>query len=348
MTTGVTLLSSFCIDDLDKAYAKNPSPIGRGAFGEVYEATERKSGKKVAMKYMMEPVEGFEAQRSLFRELGILAKLNHPLCLSLCGFKLLEEQMVKRGGEKVTVFRPVIVTPLMRNGTLDDACKKRPLGWNETKMSINIFGIAAGMAYVHSQGVIHRDLKPGNVFLNDKHEPCIADFGLSRIEDLNMTQSLGSPLFMAPELFSEWGEDNGYTTKVDVYAYAVLLYQMFTQTVALDDVARPIRSKEQLMMRVGRGARLRRCPEIPDAIWNLITECWVTDPRSRPTFVKIVKYLRDNVEDWALEGTNIAELVEYQQRVLKDLVLVDPDDGDAQEDDDFGEELLRDILNEDE
>lgn len=345
--TGVTRLSTFCIDDLDEAYEKNPSPIGCGSFGEVYEATERKSGRKVAMKYMRNPVEGFDAQRSLFRELEILAKLNHPLCLSLCGFKLQEEEMSVAPAKKITVIRPVIITPLMRNGTLEDACKKRPLGWNETKMSINIFGVAAGMAYVHSKGIIHRDLKPGNIFLNDQHEPCIADFGISRADALNMTGALGTPLFMAPELFSEAGEDNGYTNKIDVYAYAVLLYRMFTQAMILDDNPRPIRSQQQLMMRVMKGARFRRDYTIPDALWNLITECWSDNAESRPSFAKIVKYFRDNVEEWAVEGTNIAELREYQERILKDIVLPDTDDEAGEEEDDFGDELLKEILNED-
>ena len=74
----------------------------------------------------------------------------------------------------------------MPNGTVADLLKKEREGnpdprWDATKKSICVFGVAAAMAYVHSKGILHRDLKTANVFVNDQFEPVIGDFGLARM-----------------------------------------------------------------------------------------------------------------------------------------------------------------------
>jgi serine/threonine protein kinase len=141
---------------------------------------------------------------------------------------------------------------------------------------------------------------------------------------------IGSPLFMAPELYA--GED-GYDISVDVYAYGVLLYQMFTKNVQVEDPprspdsearplhSRPTRSSIGVMLRIIGGARLRRCPNIPEHFWKLITQCWSQNPRKRPYFTEIVEQMRKDT--FVIEGTNMERYKEYQDKVLRASSTVD-------------------------
>ena len=82
--------------------------------------------------------------------------------------------------------------------------KNTEFEFNFARKLIIIFGVAAGMQYLHHMNIIHRDLKPGNILLNDRYEPYIGDFGFSKFTETKntMKQSMtgGTPLYMAPEL----------------------------------------------------------------------------------------------------------------------------------------------------
>lgn len=175
--------------------------------------------------------------------------------------------------------------------------------------------------------------------MNDKGEPCIGDFGISRKSGLDMTYGIGTGFYMAPELY-----DDSYDCMVDVYSYALLIYHMFSPSiidrllggrVIMDDnrVVRP----DRYITRVYNKARLRRSDitePIPEALWSLITICWEHNPKDRLPFKAIVKELM-NSNDWVLEGTNMAELKEYQHRIIQGVDL-DPEE----EADDFGDLLV--------
>jgi serine/threonine protein kinase len=180
-------------------------------------------------------------------------------------------------------------------------------------MSKAIFGIAFTMSQLHQRKIVHRDLKPGNIFLDENWEPRVADFGLSRSENLNMTMTIGTPLFMAPELFMDDGE--GYTEKVDVFAFSIFVYQLFTNEVELDD-DRPYRSSRQLMMRIGQGRRLKRLEEVPDKLWELIQECWRQEAAERPSFKTVVEKLKMDLEI-CMPGTDLKQYEEYQKRLIE-------------------------------
>jgi serine/threonine protein kinase len=308
--------------------------IGDGGFGTVYEAEDTRTGKRVAIKFIKNALASSDTtdKRGFIRELSILATNRHPATLCLRGFTL-------SAGPGKPGDGPVLVTDLMRNGTLSAALKrereKTPLpGWTPTKKSICLFGIVATMAYIHEKQIIHRDLKPENVFLNDDFEPCLADFGISRhcTASLDKTAELGTPLYMAPELLDEEGN---YDEKVDVYAFAVTLYQFFAHPNKLDDNPRPLADPTQLLRRVQKGARFVRVREIGDYHWGIIDRCWRRAPMERPSFQDLVEEFRAN-HDYKFPGTVDAELIPYEDKIL------DPFDGEEIE----FEEKLNQFLDE--
>ena len=240
----------------------------------------------------------------------ILMKMTHPGTLHLVGYN-------------VTGPRKMILTPFMPNGTFEDVVKRQGVGrpeWNATKKSMCVFGIAAAMVYVHSQGILHRCLAAENIFLDEKMEPVIGGFSLSTLIGSDMTTAIGKTMYMAPELV----DDEEYDGSIDVYAYAVLLFRFFGALDTLDDGKGQHTSHFQLGLRIVNGARLARPKNaIPDFYWNLIVRCWAQNPKERPTFCDIVTYLQKHRNDYAFPGANIDALREYEQRVLKGVALVD-------------------------
>jgi serine/threonine protein kinase len=317
MSSTAIILSKFIINPADYKQGKF---LGKGNCGEVFLATD-KDGREVAMKKLFPFLDPRDC-KMFIREVVVPLRLNLPGVVKMIGFCLPERP--PEDDARAAVSGAVIVTELMPNGSLTRIVDKEVIpGWGPTELSKCIFGIAATMAKVHDSGVIHRDLKPGNVFLDDKFEPRIADFGLSRVcANVSMTMAVGTPLFMAPELYGD--SDDKYTTKVDVYAFAVLVYQMFTKAIELDDNL-PTRSSQHLMMRIMRGSRLKKQKEVHDVYWDMIKDCWHADPVKRPTFSEIVDRLLDESKTiMVVPETDLERYHEYQERIMSSTAGANP------------------------
>lgn len=161
----------------------------------------------------------------LFREVNLMSLLNHPAIIKFIGYS----QNVFDGDPC-----PIILTEFASNGSLRSLIEMEQSGlsppeWNETKKLIIIYGIAAGMSYLHSNKVLHRDLKPENILIDDFLHPKISDFGLSKILDFLSVSMIvqsqkgtkGTPIYMSPEAFEE-----EYSNASDVYAFAIIVYEI--------------------------------------------------------------------------------------------------------------------------
>jgi len=140
---------------------------------------------------------------------------------------------------------------------------------------------AKGMEYLHSLGIIHRDLKTGNLLLSDDDRVKVADFGVSRLVTEKATKAVGTPMYMAPEILG--GEK--YALSSDVYSYAFVLWEMVTREVPYGKLT-PWEITKGVCE---EGLR----PEIPEEcpFQELIAVCWSSDASKRPTFTKIINYL---------------------------------------------------------
>ena len=308
----MTRLSQFLIspDDLEQK-----SKIGRGGFGTVYMGEYKPTGATVVIKYLI-PSPDAAAATTLIRELEILATLKHPATLSLTGFCLKQTE-----GASVP-NQGIIVMPFMERGGLDNVCNNKidyP-EWTPTRQSQCVFGIVAGMAYLHSHGILHRDLKPENVVLDGNFNPHIADYGLSRHINTEMTR-VGTLEYTAPEVFWQAHEHMRarYSGAVDVYSFGVLLVTLFDST----PYGSVIGDWEEFARQVHDGLRPSRPKAMPDFYWQLANQCWDPSPHKRPTFAQLVTFLQSNREKYAFRGTDMNQLIRYEKRVLEGVELVD-------------------------
>jgi serine/threonine protein kinase len=142
------------------------------------------------------------------------------------------------------------------------------------------------MKFIHSRGVIHRDLKPGNILLDERYHPRIGDLGSSRFCDMSTTlmSGVGTPLNMAPEMYRR----GDYTGAVDVYSFSLIVYEMFVGVPVFDAAV----GAYELMSQVASPVR----PPLPESMdWTvqeIIRKGWSVDPVARGSFEDIFEALR--------------------------------------------------------
>ncbi|OHT01189.1 hypothetical protein TRFO_32077 [Tritrichomonas foetus] len=281
--------------------------IGRGGYGDVFFVRNKTTGEMLAAKVARQPLESKADKIGFKREVIILSKLNHISFVKFYGYSPYDFN---------NAHHPTIVTEYIKNGSLSsiilkERARKAPTEWNMTKKLINIYGIASGMAYLHQNNIIHRDLKPDNILLDQNYYPKITDFGFSKIFDVE-NQSLqsmngGTCPFMAPEIFTE----NHYNPKVDVYAFAILVYELITGCVAFAE----IKNFAIIAQKVTAGQRPPFTRPIDPIYKDLITNCWAQNPIDRPNFVDIVDIIDKNINKFLVPGINKREFLEYQSKI---------------------------------
>ena len=166
--------------------------LGNGGMGEVFEATDLTLHRSVAVKLMSPSLVQDEPARARFlREARALAQVNSPNVVA-----------VYDAGEDEE--RPYLVMELVEGTTLERELRRS--GRIEPARAVAIaMGIAAGLAAAHERGIVHRDVKPSNVFLTPSDDAKIGDFGIARLErpDATLTlagQAFGSPPYMVIRL----------------------------------------------------------------------------------------------------------------------------------------------------
>ena len=260
--------------------------ISAGAFGEVFLVIEKNTGRMCAAKVSLKKIEdnSINETRNLRREIDIISRLNHPTVLKFVGFSytnFLNER------------KPTIITEFMSNDTLEKMIDLERRGsalndWDDTRKLIIIYSIASAMKYLHIHGIIHRDLKPANIFMDEYLIPRVGDFGLSKIILSSFCGShsekdvKGTTLYMAPEIHTNCE----YTKAIDVYAFAIIVYEIITNQAPF-----PNCGSYQISCKVVNGERPEFKYTIPDSYQRLIEKCWSHDPKDRPTFDEIVNDL---------------------------------------------------------
>ncbi len=213
------------------------SELGVGGMGEVYRARDSRLERDVALKVLPERVaQDADALARFQRESKAVAALSHPNIRTLYDI----------GTEDGRAFA---VMELLEGETLADRLKRSPLDWRKAAQCGQ--AVADGLAAAHAKGIIHRDIKPQNIFLTADGEVKILDFGLARIEangsaggtGLTVTQTmetqvgsiLGTVQYMSPEQVRGQPAD----ARSDIFAFGCVLYEMLTGDRPFDRPTNP-------------------------------------------------------------------------------------------------------------
>ncbi|KAJ7295676.1 hypothetical protein O6H91_13G027200 [Diphasiastrum complanatum] len=233
--------------------------------------------KSVAVKMLKHPDEDEEVARRLDRqfrsEVTVLSCLHH-----------------KNVVQFVAACRksPVscVITEYLSQGSLRTFLLKNKPHSLPLKMLISLaLDVASGMEYLHSQGVIHRDLKSENLCLDEELCVKIVDFGVacSMQNCKSMSKDIGTYRWMAPEMISQ----QPYSKKVDVYSFGIVLWEICTGLIPFQEMT----SAQAAYAVVEKEARPEQSSDCPPALNALMKECWSPIPDERPEFSQIVKKL---------------------------------------------------------
>jgi serine/threonine-protein kinase len=187
--------------------------LGQGGMAKVYLGRQISIGREVAIK-VLPPHPGLdEAFKKRFQlEAQTIGSLQNPNILPLYDY----------GADEDVLY---LVMAYARDGTLADLIKQGPMNVAEVEKIVR--SIASGLDYAHRKGVIHRDVKPGNILIHDGHT-LLADFGMVKMSagtsNLTGTAIVGTPAYMAPEQ----GQGLAVDHRVDIYALGVMAYEMLT------------------------------------------------------------------------------------------------------------------------
>ncbi len=283
--------------------------IGQGTFGEVVHGRWR--GTQVAVKVLKKmDLTNETSVRELRTELAVCKTAHHPNVVQFLG--------------AVTAQEPCMIVTELMQGSVADTFRECMLNPNRPltmrKAGEICLDICRGMAYLHGhrpRAIIHRDLKPENLLFTVSEKVKVGDFGLSKTlsakldasyraarcaddadahgdsaglhnEPYKMTGETGSYRYMAPEVYKH----EAYGPKVDVYAFAMIAYQAFTNLQPFMDMEGILAARA-----AAQGSRPKfpkNC--VPEPIREIIRNCWHSDFRQRPTFEAVIERLEPLVE----------------------------------------------------
>jgi len=239
--------------------------IGQGGGGEVWLANDLRSGKVCAVKELYSELLDSAQLSNFIREIITMAKSKSRFCIPLVGF---------------TIEKPFsIITEYMPNGDLHSMILKEKNNtiFSGTHLTMIAIGVIHAIRHIHSNHIIHRDVKCANVLLDHRYLPKLGDFGISRIIAKNrpMTEGIGTPSHMAPELM----KSQYYSETVDIYAFGMMLYEMVEKRVPFRYLSAEEICHAVTLENLRPGFKKKNTPK---PLVDLIRSCWSKEEPKRP------------------------------------------------------------------
>lgn len=281
--------------------------IGRGSFGSVYLALNVTTGEMLAVKQVRvaRNTEGIDA---FYKEVETMKDLNHLNIVQYLGFE--------QNKTTCSLFLEYVA------GGSISMCMKLFGRFEEPLIRFITRQILLGLEYLHSNGILHRDLKADNLLLEMDGTCKILDFGISKkSQDIyanNAEMSMqGTVFWMAPEVIDSIVEDKkqGYSAKIDIWSLGCVVLEMFA--------GRRPWSNEAVVSAIYKIGKTKLAPPIPADVMavvsvdarNFIDKCFTIDSNQRPTARELLKhdFLRADVS-FAFENTRVGQMIRYNAR----------------------------------
>ncbi|XP_033628146.1 serine/threonine-protein kinase NLK-like [Asterias rubens] len=197
-------------------------PIGYGAFGVVWSVTDPRDGKRVALKKMPHVFQNLISCKRVYRELKMLFFFNHDNVLR--ALDILQPP-------HLDFFEEIyVVTELLQSDLHKIIVSPQSLSSDHVK--VFLYQILRGLKYLHSAGILHRDIKPGNLLVNSNCILKICDFGLARLEEpdtnKHMTQEVITQYYRAPEILVG---SKHYGSSVDVWSVGCIFAELLGRRI---------------------------------------------------------------------------------------------------------------------
>jgi Protein kinase domain len=244
--------------------------LGRGGMGEVYRATDLTLGQAVALKFLPEAASRDDrAIARFYNEVRMARQVTHPNVCRVYDIGEVDGQhyisMEFVDGENL-------------------ACLLRRIGRLPADKAVDMARkICAGLAAAHEKGVLHRDLKPANVMIDALGNPVLMDFGLAGLsEQLQTDVQSGTPAYMSPEQLA----GTEVTVRSDIYALALVLYELFTGRRAFE--AASLMELMQMQERAEPASITSVAKDLDAGVERIIMRCLDPSPSGRPANVRAV------------------------------------------------------------
>uniref|UniRef100_A0A673JUS6 receptor protein-tyrosine kinase n=1 Tax=Sinocyclocheilus rhinocerous TaxID=307959 RepID=A0A673JUS6_9TELE len=266
--------------EIDVTCVKIEQVIGAGEFGEVCSGNLRLPGKREILVAIKTLKSGYtdKQRRDFLSEASIMGQFDHPNIIHLEGV--------------VTKSTPVmIITEFMENGSLDSFLRQNDGQFTVIQLVGMLRGIASGMKYLCDMNYVHRDLAARNILVNSNLVCKVSDFGLSRFleddtSDPTYTSALGGKIpirWTAPEAI----QYRKFTSSSDVWSYGIVMWEVMSYG------ERPYwdMSNQDVINAIEQDYRLPPPMDCPNALHQLMLDCWQKDRNNRPKFNQIVNTL---------------------------------------------------------
>jgi TolB-like protein/tRNA A-37 threonylcarbamoyl transferase component Bud32 len=242
--------------------------VGRGGQGVVFRARQKSLNRTVALKVISLGQWASKAHLKRFRlEAEAAARLEHPGIVPI-------HEVGERDGSCYFSMK------FIEGGQLDEVVRLAPMSIRQAAELIA--KVARTVHYAHEHGILHRDIKPGNILLDGKGEPHLTDFGLARLVETESTMTrtldvLGTPSYMAPEQAT--GNNAAVSSVTDIYGLGAVLYQLLTGQAPFAGGA-TYETIKLLLDTEPRQPRLLN-PKIDRDLSTICLKCLEKDPKRR-------------------------------------------------------------------
>ncbi|KAI9173965.1 hypothetical protein LWI28_009482 [Acer negundo] len=269
--------------------------IARGTFGTVHRGVY--DGQDVAVKMLDWGEEGHRTEAEIAslrlaftQEVAVWHKLDHPNVTKFIGATMGSSELqiqTENGLMGMPSNVCCVVVEYLPGGALKSYLIKNRRRKLAFKLVVQLaLDLARGLSYLHSQKIVHRDVKTENMLLDKTRTVKIADFGVARVEASNpndMTGETGTLGYMAPEVLN----GNPYNRKCDVYSFGICLWEIYCCDMPYPDLS--FSEVTSAVVRQNLRPEMPRC--CPSVLANVMKRCWDANPDKRPEMDEVVSML---------------------------------------------------------